>query len=108
MAFRRQRRPRPKRRSTQGGKGRFRYLALTIGGWTFMVLGVLGLFLPILQGVLFLAVGTVMLSLVSPRIRSLRIKLGRRYPQARKHMDAAREWMNKKFGKKHGQAKPGS
>jgi uncharacterized protein len=96
MAFRRQSRPRPKRRSAQG-KSRFRKLAITIAGWTFMVLGVLGLFLPILQGVLFLAVGTVLLSLVSPRIRSLRIKLGRRYPQARKHMDAARDWINKKF-----------
>ena len=100
MALRRQRRPRPPRRNARGGKGRFRYLAITIAGWTFMVLGVLGLFLPILQGVLFLAVGTVLLSLVSPRIRALRIKLGRRYPQARKHMDAAREWINKKFRKK--------
>ena len=100
MTFRRQKRPRPKRRSAQGGKGRVRYLAITITGWTFMVLGVLGLFLPILQGVLFLAVGTVLLSLVSPRARALRIKLGRRYPQARKHMDAARDWINKKFGKK--------
>jgi hypothetical protein len=100
MALRRQRRPRPKRRSAQGGKGRFRYLALTIAGWTFMVLGVLGLFLPILQGVLFLAVGMVLLSLVSPRIRALRIRIGKRYPQVRKHMDSAREWINKKFGHK--------
>lgn len=33
-----------------------RFLKLT-AGWGFLVLGVLGIFLPILQGVLFLAVG---------------------------------------------------
>ena len=31
-------------------------------GWIFMVLGVFGLFLPILQGILFLAIGMVLLS----------------------------------------------
>ena len=35
-------------------------------GWIFMVLGVLGLVLPILQGILFLAIGMVLLS--SPRL----------------------------------------
>ncbi len=31
-------------------------------GWTFIVLGVLGLFLPVLQGILFLIIGLMILS----------------------------------------------
>ena len=31
-------------------------------GWTFIVLGILGLFLPILQGILFLLIGFILLS----------------------------------------------
>lgn len=31
-------------------------------GWAFLVLGVLGLFLPVLQGVLFLAIGLAILA----------------------------------------------
>jgi hypothetical protein len=41
-----------------------RVLVLTTG-WIFIVLGVLGLFLPILQGGLFLAIGFALLSLGS-------------------------------------------
>ena len=33
-----------------------------IVGWSFIVLGILGLFLPFLQGILFLLVGLIILS----------------------------------------------
>lgn len=45
-----------------------RRLGLLVVGWLLIVLGVLGLFLPILQGALFLALGAATLSLVSERI----------------------------------------
>ncbi len=37
-----------------------------IGGWTLLVLGVLGLFLPVLQGVLMIAAGVALLYRESP------------------------------------------
>ena len=55
------------------------YLMLALG-WVFIILGILGLFLPILQGILFLAIGLIILSRRSPRIRLLVRRLARRYP----------------------------
>jgi len=37
-------------------------LAIITTGWLFIVLGVVGLFLPFLQGILFLLIGLVILS----------------------------------------------
>ena len=55
------------------------YLMLALG-WVFIFLGILGLFLPILQGILFLAIGMIILSRRSPRVRLLVRKLAKRYP----------------------------
>ena len=52
-----------------------------VAGWFFVVLGVLGLFLPILQGILFLMIGLVLLARAQPRFRLLKIRLKRRYPR---------------------------
>ena len=51
-------------------------------GITFLVLGVLGLFLPVLQGILFLVVGLLILAPESRWIRALIAKLHARYPEA--------------------------
>jgi len=57
----------------------------------FVVLGVLGIFLPILQGILFLAVGFYLLSLESPwahrKIEQMRVK----YPRFGATFDQARD-----------------
>jgi uncharacterized membrane protein YbaN (DUF454 family) len=66
-----------------------RKLVLLVLGWGFVVLGILGLFLPILQGILFLAVGIIILAQVSPRARLLRQRLRRRYPRAAGVFDMA-------------------
>ncbi len=58
-------------------------------GWGLVALGILGLFLPILQGILFLAVGMIILARVSPRARLLRQRLRRRYPRAADVFDMA-------------------
>lgn len=62
-------------------RSRLRRIALTVVGWLFLVLGVLGLFLPVLQGFLFLAVGLVVLSQVSPRVQRLEAWLRLRSPR---------------------------
>ena len=59
----------------------------------FVVLGIAGLFLPVLQGVLFLLVGLILLSTESSRARWLRQAFRRRYPGIGKRMDDARDWL---------------
>ena len=39
-----------------------RRMLILSAGWFFVVLGILGIFLPILQGILFLAIGLILLS----------------------------------------------
>jgi len=75
-----------------------RYVILSLG-WIFVFLGILGLFLPILQGILFLCIGFLLLSSESPRARLLIMRLGRRYPRFRAALTAAkgkaRVWRNR-------------
>jgi uncharacterized membrane protein YbaN (DUF454 family) len=52
-----------------------------IAGSFFFVLGVLGLFLPILQGALFLLIALVLLAKAHPRFRLLKQRLRQRYPR---------------------------
>lgn len=54
----------------------FRY----IFGIFFILLGIIGLFLPILQGILFIIIGLLILAPESARIRRLIAKLKDRYP----------------------------
>ena len=68
-----------------------RILRLT-AGCLLVVLGLLGLFLPFLQGVLFLLVGLYLLSLDWPRARLLRRKLRLRYPALAARSDEAQAW----------------
>jgi uncharacterized membrane protein YbaN (DUF454 family) len=60
-------------------------------GWAFIALGIVGLFLPILQGVLFLLIGLVILSTEYVWAHHLLHKLRERFPKIAAHMDHARE-----------------
>ncbi|MGE5515392.1 MAG: PGPGW domain-containing protein [Bacteroidota bacterium] len=68
-------------------------------GWVFLVLGVLGLFLPILQGVLFLAIGLAILATEQVWAHRLLTWLHRRFPRSAKVFDRARvsseRWVHK-------------
>jgi uncharacterized membrane protein YbaN (DUF454 family) len=63
-----------------------------IAGSFFVILGLLGLFLPILQGVLFLFVGLVLLSKGSSRVRALKQRFKRRYPKWGAKIEQAETW----------------
>jgi hypothetical protein len=52
-------------------------------GWLFIVFGLLGLVLPILQGILFLAIGALLLAPYVPFFRRLKVLLYRRFPKVR-------------------------
>jgi len=57
-----------------------KYYKLVIG-YTLIVLGILGLFLPFLQGILFLAIGAIILSKESPTFHKLKEKIKAKYPK---------------------------
>jgi uncharacterized membrane protein YbaN (DUF454 family) len=57
-------------------------IALQITGYAFLVLGVLGLFLPFLQGILFLLIGLLILAKNAPWAHNLLERVRERYPKA--------------------------
>jgi len=73
---------------------------LLIGG-AFVVLGVIGLFLPVLQGVLFIVIGILCLSKGSALVRSQKISLKRRFPRLGSKLtyleDKARAWRKRRM-----------
>jgi len=61
--------------------GKLKTIAILIIGWLFVGLGVLGLFLPILQGVLFILIGLGILSSRSHTVRRFLKYLEGHYPK---------------------------
>ncbi len=75
-------------------------LGLLIIGWFFIVLGILGLFLPFLQGILFILIGLTILSSRSETIRHFLRHLEERYPQHHKRIEIWEEKIRSWFKKK--------
>lgn len=71
-------------------RSRWKRLLILISGWGFIFLGVLGIFLPILQGILFLAIGFYLLSLESPWAHRKMEQMRERYPKLGATFDEAR------------------
>ncbi|MEK9645151.1 MAG: PGPGW domain-containing protein [Alphaproteobacteria bacterium] len=75
-----------------------RYLILSLG-WFFVVLGILGIFLPILQGILFLMIGMFLLSRESDWAKAKLEALKEKYPKFAAKYDeaeaAADRWWRK-------------
>lgn len=73
-----------------------KYWSLLVVGWGFVLLGILGLFLPILQGILFITIGLIILSRVHPWARAMVVRLRRRFPTVnrgyRAALATARRW----------------
>ncbi len=66
-------------------------LAMLALGYGFLVLGFIGLFLPILQGVLFIVVGLLILSRHAAWAERLLARLKARYPAVAKTIVAAED-----------------
>jgi len=79
-----------------------RRLLILSAGWLFVLLGVLGLFLPFLQGILFLMIGFYLLSLHSARARLLRRRLRTRYPGVASRLDEAKDWAERRWSQLRG------
>ncbi len=74
-------------------------VGLLVIGWFFIVLGILGLFLPILQGILFILIGLAILSSRSEKIKRFLKYLETRYPQYHGKVEAWKERIGKWFKK---------
>jgi uncharacterized membrane protein YbaN (DUF454 family) len=81
---------------------RLRRILLLIVGWIFILLGIAGLFLPILQGVLFIVIGLVILSSEYVWAHKLLTRLRERFPVVARYADEATQraaqWMRRLFG----------
>jgi uncharacterized membrane protein YbaN (DUF454 family) len=64
-------------------------MLVLIVGWGFILLGIVGLFLPILQGVLFLIVGLIILSSEYVWAHHLLNRLRQRFPKISRIADHA-------------------
>ena len=77
-------------------------------GWVFLVVGFFGLALPIIQGILFMAIGLFLLSRESPYVKEklhvLNVKVQNLYPgihaEFHKVKTKAEEFVDKILGKK--------
>lgn len=65
-----------------------RFVIVAIG-WLFIILGIVGLFIPFLQGILFLLIGLVILSTEYHWARRLLEKVSTRFPRLGKFIEAA-------------------
>ena len=66
-------------------------------GWIFLLVGIVGLFLPVLQGILFIMIGLAILSSRSRTIQRFLKHLGERYPHHHERVVIWREKIKKWF-----------
>ena len=71
-------------------------------GWAFVLVGIAGLFLPVLQGILFILIGLFILSTEYIWAHHLLEKVGQRFPRVARPLALAREksahWLRRIFG----------
>jgi uncharacterized membrane protein YbaN (DUF454 family) len=77
----------------QARRQRVKAVALQVTGYAFLVLGVLGLFLPFLQGVLFILIGLLILAKQAPWAHNLLQRFRDRHPRAGELIDRAETTM---------------
>jgi uncharacterized membrane protein YbaN (DUF454 family) len=76
---------------------KFKNTVMLIIGWFFVGLGILGLFLPFLQGILFIMIGLAILSTRSEFVKRLLKRLEDRYPRHHERVVFWRERIRKWF-----------
>jgi uncharacterized membrane protein YbaN (DUF454 family) len=67
-------------------------------GFIFLILGIVGLALPFLQGFLFIAIGLLLLSAVSPTLRHYVESHTRRWPKLHEVVMRVDGWFKKIIG----------
>ncbi len=72
---------------------------ILVVGWAFVLLGIAGLFLPVLQGILFLLIGLFILSSEYVWAHNLLQKLKKRFPKIAAQFDLAKEKAEQKIAR---------
>jgi len=72
-------------------KRHLKRLGVLLLGWGFILVGFVGLFLPVLQGILFLLIGLFILSTEYAWAHHLLQKIKARFPRIATQFDRARE-----------------
>jgi uncharacterized membrane protein YbaN (DUF454 family) len=84
-------------------KTAFKRAAVLVAGWAFVLVGIVGLFLPVVQGVLFILIGLFILSSEYIWAHHLLEKIRRRFPRVANQLDHAKEkgahWLRRIFGR---------
>jgi uncharacterized membrane protein YbaN (DUF454 family) len=75
-------------------------VATYIIGWFFILLGIVGIFLPFLQGFLFIIIGFLILSRESRWAKKMLVKLRRKYPKQNEQLKKFRQKIAAFFKKK--------
>jgi len=78
---------------------RFKKIGILIIGWFFIGFGILGLFLPILQGILFIMIGLAILSSRSELVKRFLKNLEERHPHFHERVEIWREKFRHLFKK---------
>jgi uncharacterized membrane protein YbaN (DUF454 family) len=80
-------------------------LAVLLVGWGFILLGIAGLFLPVLQGILFILIGLIILSSEYVWAHKMLQRLRSRFPGVARKADEAQAraagWMRRIFHMPH-------
>ena len=76
-----------------------RRITVLVIGWMLVGLGIVGLFLPVLQGVLFILLGLYVLSRESETARHWLHKVRDKYPAGDGKLKGWGVWWRKRFGK---------
>ena len=84
-------------RLNSGMKKKIKRIALLVGAFLFLLLGIIGLVLPFLQGFLFIGISLMLFSLYSTRFRDWLLNHTQRYPrihaQLEKIQSRISEWI---------------
>lgn len=90
-------------------RARLKRWALLLLGWGFILVGIAGLFLPVLQGILCLLIGLFILSSEYVWAHKLLAKLKGRFPKIAAQFDKAKEkaesWISRTMHREHKTAK---
>lgn len=79
-------------------KKKIKRTAVAGAGVFFMALGTVGLALPFLQGLLFIAIGLILLSITFPSIRNWMEIHTRKYPKLHSPIKRIELWILKRVG----------
>lgn len=71
----------------------FKRFLVVLSAVAFIVLGLIGFALPLLQGFLFLGIGLILLSISSPRFRAWAITHTVRYPKTHAALEKLEKWI---------------